>query len=66
MENTGKNTGCCSHGNVFETLMNIDAIGNDLKIHGGLGGCGKGGQSPLRVSDGGPMFVSKYRYRRKM
>ncbi|OHB38873.1 MAG: hypothetical protein A3G70_04955 [Planctomycetes bacterium RIFCSPLOWO2_12_FULL_39_13] len=41
-------------GNVFETLMNIDAIGNDLKIHGGLGGCGKGGQSPLRVSDGGP------------
>lgn len=41
-------------GNVFETLMNIDAIGNDLHIHGGLGGCGKGGQSPLRVSDGGP------------
>ncbi|MEP9410313.1 MAG: TldD/PmbA family protein [Candidatus Brocadia sp.] len=41
-------------GNVFETLMNIDAIGNDLQIHGGLGGCGKGGQSPLRVSDGGP------------
>lgn len=41
-------------GNVFETLMNIDAIGNDLNIHGGLGGCGKGGQSPLRVGDGGP------------
>jgi TldD protein len=41
-------------GNVFETLMNIDAIGNDLVIYGGLGGCGKGGQSPLRVSDGGP------------
>jgi TldD protein len=41
-------------GNVFETLMNIDAIGSDLQIHGGLGGCGKGGQSPLRVSDGGP------------
>ncbi|MDQ1272430.1 MAG: TldD protein [Planctomycetota bacterium] len=41
-------------GNVFETLMNIDAIGDDLEIHGGLGGCGKGGQSPLRVSDGGP------------
>ncbi|MCC7212710.1 MAG: TldD/PmbA family protein [Candidatus Brocadia sp.] len=41
-------------GNVFETLMNIDAIGNDLEIYGGLGGCGKGGQSPLRVSDGGP------------
>jgi TldD protein len=41
-------------GNVFETLMNIDAIGNDLTFYGGLGGCGKGGQSPLRVSDGGP------------
>ncbi|MCF6158461.1 MAG: TldD/PmbA family protein [wastewater metagenome] len=41
-------------GNVFETLMNIDAIGNDMTIHGGLGGCGKGGQSPLRVGDGGP------------
>ena len=41
-------------GNVFETLKNIDAIGNDLVIYGGLGGCGKGGQSPLRVSDGGP------------
>ncbi|MCP4252231.1 MAG: TldD/PmbA family protein [Candidatus Scalindua sp.] len=41
-------------GNVFETLMNIDAIGNDFVLFGGLGGCGKGGQSPLRVSDGGP------------
>ncbi len=41
-------------GNVFDTLMNIDAIGDDLVLFGGLGGCGKGGQSPLRVSDGGP------------
>ena len=41
-------------GNVKETLENIDAIGNDLKFYGGLGGCGKGGQSPLRVSTGGP------------
>ncbi|MCX7918826.1 MAG: TldD/PmbA family protein [bacterium] len=41
-------------GNVFETLQNIDAIGNDLEIRGGLGGCGKQGQSPLPVSDGGP------------
>jgi len=41
-------------GNVFETLMNIDMIGDDMRMHGGLGGCGKGGQSPLRVGDGGP------------
>jgi len=41
-------------GNVFETLKNIDAIGNDEKMHGGLGGCGKDGQYPLPVSDGGP------------
>ncbi len=41
-------------GNVFQTLADIEAIGNHLKMHGGLGGCGKGGQSPLRVSDGGP------------
>jgi TldD protein len=41
-------------GNVFETLKNIDMIGNDLIITGGLGGCGKGSQSPLPVSDGGP------------
>ncbi|MBI4317447.1 MAG: TldD/PmbA family protein [Chloroflexi bacterium] len=40
-------------GNVFETLLNIDAIGSDLKFHNG-GGCGKGGQSPLPVSTGSP------------
>ena len=42
-------------GNVFETLTNIDAIGDDLMIlGGGTGGCGKGGQAPLPVSDGSP------------
>jgi TldD protein len=41
-------------GNVFHTLENIDRVGNDFRMHGGLGGCGKGGQSPLRVADGGP------------
>jgi len=41
-------------GNVFETLKNIDGIGNDLEMHGGLGGCGKDRQFPLPVSDGGP------------
>ena len=40
-------------GNVFDTLMNIDAIGNDLEMNQG-GGCGKGGQSPLPVSNGSP------------
>lgn len=41
-------------GNVFKTLGDIDAVAGDLKMHGGLGGCGKGGQSPLRVGNGGP------------
>jgi TldD protein len=40
-------------GNVFETLKNIDAIGNDLDRNQG-GGCGKGEQSPLPVSTGSP------------
>jgi TldD protein len=40
-------------GNVFTTLQNIDAIGNDLAMNQG-GGCGKGGQSPLPVSNGSP------------
>ena len=40
-------------GNVFITLENIDAIGNDLEMNQG-GGCGKGGQSPLPVSNGSP------------
>jgi len=39
-------------GNVKETLTNIDAIGSDLEFT--PGGCGKGGQSPLRVATGGP------------
>ena len=40
-------------GNVFTTLKNIDAIGDDLDMNQG-GGCGKGGQSPLPVSNGSP------------
>ena len=40
-------------GNVFTTLKNIDAIGNDLKMNQG-GGCGKGAQMPLPVSNGSP------------
>jgi TldD protein len=38
-------------GNVFITLNNIDAIGGDLDMNEG-GGCGKGGQYPLPVSNG--------------
>jgi TldD protein len=40
-------------GNVFITLNNIDAVGNDLDMNQG-GGCGKGGQFPLPVSNGSP------------
>jgi TldD protein len=40
-------------GNVFNTLKNIDAIGNDLGMNQG-GGCGKGAQSPLPVTNGSP------------
>ena len=40
-------------GNVFTTLGNIDAIGDDLDMNQG-GGCGKGAQYPLPVSNGSP------------
>ncbi|MBN1495604.1 MAG: TldD/PmbA family protein [Spirochaetes bacterium] len=46
-------------GNVFTTLRNIAMIGNDRIMYGGLGGCGKGGQSPLPVSFGGPHLLIK-------
>ena len=41
-------------GNLFTTLINIDAIGNDFKWINGAGGCGKGNQFPLPVSFGSP------------
>ncbi len=42
-------------GNVFETLKNIDRIGDTIAwAPNGPGGCGKGGQAPLRVGLGGP------------
>jgi len=40
-------------GNLFTTLQNLDAVANDLDMNQG-GGCGKGGQSPLPVSNGSP------------
>lgn len=39
-------------GNVFQTLKDIEAVGNDTLYTNG--GCGKGGQMPLPVSVGGP------------
>lgn len=45
--------GALISGNVFTTLQNIDAIGQDLRWNQG-GGCGKNEQSPLPVADGSP------------
>jgi TldD protein len=41
-------------GNLFNTLENIDAIGNDFKWLNTGGGCGKGNQYPLPVGMGAP------------
>ncbi|WP_413581649.1 TldD/PmbA family protein [Bdellovibrio sp. HCB288] len=47
-------------GQLFETLHNIEAIANDFDLHhSALGGCGKLGQFPLPVSDGGPTILVK-------
>ncbi|MCL6429366.1 MAG: TldD/PmbA family protein [Anaerolineae bacterium] len=43
-------------GNVFQTLANIEAIGNDLQWSEG-GGCGKGEQAPLPVAMGSPHLL---------
>lgn len=43
-------------GNVFETLANIVAIGNDF-CWDESGGCGKGGQEGLPVGVGGPSLL---------
>ncbi len=41
-------------GNVFETLRNIDMIGDKVEWSQSGGGCGKGDQSPLPVGIGSP------------
>lgn len=41
-------------GNLFTVLLNIESIGDDLKMIEAAGGCGKGGQAPLPVSFGSP------------
>lgn len=38
-------------GNLFTTLKNIDRVGNDLTPEDSAGGCGKGEQFPLAVSE---------------
>ncbi len=45
-------------GNVFSTLANIEAIGDDF-FWDESGGCGKGGQSGLAVGCGGPSLRIK-------
>ena len=40
-------------GNLFTTLENLDGVASDLEMNQG-GGCGKGGQFPLPVSNGSP------------
>ena len=45
-------------GNVFKTLANIEAIGDDF-LWDESGGCGKGGQSGLAVGCGGPSIRIK-------
>jgi TldD protein len=47
------------NGNLFKTLKNIDAIGNDYQIPEGPGGCGKGSQFPLPVAGSSPHFRIK-------
>jgi TldD protein len=41
-------------GNLFTTLLNIDAIGDDFRWLRGGGGCGKGSQYPLPIAMGAP------------
>jgi TldD protein len=41
-------------GNVFQTMKAIDGIADDMIMHQGAGGCGKGAQSPLPVTHGSP------------
>jgi TldD protein len=41
-------------GNLFQTLDRIERIGGDFRWNQMGGGCGKGGQSPLAVTEGAP------------
>ena len=41
-------------GNLFQTLDRIDHIAGDFRWNQMGGGCGKGGQAPLPVTEGAP------------
>jgi TldD protein len=41
-------------GNLFKTLLDIDMVGQDEEVANSGGGCGKGEQFPLPVTNGGP------------
>ncbi|HYK81681.1 MAG TPA: TldD/PmbA family protein [Gemmatimonadales bacterium] len=41
-------------GNLFQTLDRIDHVAGDFRWNQMAGGCGKGGQSPLPVTEGAP------------
>ncbi len=41
-------------GNLFTTLRNIDAVGNDFEWDESPGGCGKANQYPLPTAEGSP------------
>lgn len=45
-------------GNLFNTLKNIEAVGNDLSFRE-VGGCGKGGQINVKSGLGGPHMLVK-------
>jgi TldD protein len=45
-------------GNILDFLKNVEGATRDFELHGGyFGGCGKGGQGPLFVADGGPKLL---------
>ncbi len=45
-------------GNIIELLSHIEGATKELKLSAGyFGGCGKGGQYPLPVGDGGPKLL---------
>jgi len=41
-------------GNLFKSLQSIDGLAGDFRFNQLGGGCGKGGQSPLPVTEGAP------------